>query len=125
MPKRYAEQTKRYPKETLRKLRNNIPINILIADILELPHKTAEGYFRFLCPICGEFDTATNPKTNLPRCFACQKNFNAIDLTMQVKRQNFREAVQFLLGIRTVNPKKICADLAASMSTQGQPMSDP
>ena len=83
MPKRYA-------KQTLRRLRNEIPINILIADILELPHKTVEGYFRFLCPRCGGFDTATNPKTNLARCFSCQENFNPIDLTMIVKRQNFR-----------------------------------
>ncbi|MEK6621873.1 MAG: hypothetical protein AABZ13_05275 [Planctomycetota bacterium] len=27
--------------------------------------KHFEGYFRFLCPLCSEFHTATNPKTNL------------------------------------------------------------
>jgi hypothetical protein len=113
---------KRYGKETLRTLRNAIPIAILIADILELPCKTADGYFRFLCPLCGGFDTATNPKTNLARCFTCHKNFNPIDITMTVKRQNFREAANFLLGIKTIDAKKLCTDLAASMSAQGQTM---
>jgi len=110
----------RYAKQTLRRLRNDIPIAILIADILELPWKTAEGYFRFLCPRCGGFDTATNPKTNLARCFACQKNFNTIDLAMTVNKQNFRQAVQFLQGIRKVDAKQLCARIAAAMATQSQ-----
>lgn len=113
MPKRYA-------KQTLRRLRNEIPIAILIADILELPCKNAEGYFRFLCPLCGGFDTATNPKTNLARCFSCQENFNTIDLTMTVKRHNFREAVQFLQGIRKVDAKQLCAGIAAAMDAKSQ-----
>jgi len=107
-----------YTGETLRKLRNEIPIANLIADILELPCKTAEGYFRFLCPRCKGFDTATNPKTNLARCFACKQNFNPIDITMTVKNQNFREAVQFLQGIQTVNTKQLCQDLAKAMTPQ-------
>ena len=110
----------RYPQQTLRRLRNDIPIAILIADILELPWKIAEGYFRFLCPRCGGFDTATNPKTNLARCFTCKQNFNPIDITMIVKRKNFREAVQFLDGIRKVDAKQLCAGIAAAMSTQTQ-----
>ena len=118
MPKRYA-------KRTLRRLRNDIPINILIADILELPHKTVDGYFRFLCPCCGGFDTATNPKTNLARCFSCQANFNPIDLTMIVKRQNFREAVQFLEGIRKVDAKQLCADITAAMAAKSQTIWEP
>jgi len=118
MPKRYA-------KQTLRRLRNDIPIAILIADILELPHKTAEGYFRFLCPLCGGFDTATNPKTNLARCFTCQKNFNPIDITMSVKRQNFRDAVQFLEGIHKVDAKELCDGIAAAMSAQNPIIREP
>lgn len=113
MPQRYAE-------ETLRKLRNEIPIAALIADILGLPCKTAEGHFRFLCPRCGGFHTATNPKTNLARCFDCRRNFNTIDITMAVKRQNFREAVQFLQEIQTIDAQKLCNELAASMSAQSQ-----
>ena len=105
---------KRYSKQALRKLRNDIPIAILIADILELPHKTADGYFRFMCPLCDGFNTATNPRTNLARCFTCQQNFNPIDLAMTVKHTNFRDAIRFLQGIRKVDAKQLCADLAAS-----------
>lgn len=90
---------KKYSKEKLRRLRNDIPISVLIADFLKLPSKVSEGYFRFLCPICSEFVTATNPKTNLARCFRCEKNFNPIDMTMTVKRLNFKEAVEYLDGI--------------------------
>jgi hypothetical protein len=108
----------RYSKETLRTLRNDIPINTLIAEILGLPCKTAQGYFRFLCPLCGGFHTATNPKTNLARCFECQRNFNTIDLTMTVNHQNFREAVQFLQQIQTLDTIKLCHDIAAAMSIQ-------
>jgi DNA primase len=80
-------------------MRNNIPISIVIADVLEMPSKTTEGYFRFLCPLCNEFNTATNPKTNLARCFGCRRNFNPIDMVMVVKRMNFKEAVEYLMDI--------------------------
>ena len=109
---------KRYSKDTLRTLRNDIPINTLIADILGLPGKTAEGYFRFLCPQCNGFHTATNPTTNLARCFDCKRNYNTIDIAMAVNHQNFREAVQFLQGIQTLDAKKLCQDMAAAMSIQ-------
>lgn len=56
----------------------------------------SEGYFRFLCPVCKEFQTAVNPKTNLARCFRCEKNFNSIDLVMRVKGVGFVESVQYL-----------------------------
>jgi DNA primase len=88
--------SKKYSKERLRQLRNDIPISILIAEFLKLPSKVSEGYFRFLCPICSEFVTATNPKTNLARCFRCEKNFNTIDMTMTVKRFTFTQAVEYL-----------------------------
>ena len=88
--------TRRYSKEFLRMLRNEIPIAILISDLLQVPGKVSEGYFRFLCPICSEFNTATNQKTNLARCFRCQKNFNPIDMVMEVKKVGFIDAVQYL-----------------------------
>jgi len=34
--------------DVLRQLRNNIPIEELIAEVLYIPHKYTEGYFRFL-----------------------------------------------------------------------------
>jgi hypothetical protein len=52
-------------------LRNNIPMEMLIKDRLQLPSKISEGVFRFLCPVCNEFQTGINPATNLARCFRC------------------------------------------------------
>jgi len=92
----------RLPPEILRRLRNEIPITIVIAELLKLPTKVSEGYFRFLCPLCTEFITATNPKTNLARCFLCEKNFNPIDMVMVVKQVSFCKAVDYLKSIKTV-----------------------
>ena len=87
---------KRIDRQFLFHLRNHIPIEHIISDVLKISHKTSEGYFRFLCPICSEFDTATNDKTNLARCFRCNNNFNPIDLVMIANRVNFLDAVSFL-----------------------------
>jgi DNA primase len=92
-----------YTKETLYRLRNKIPIATLIGDILDISTKTQDGHLRFLCPICSEFMTACNPKTNLARCFRCEQNFNTIDLTMLVKRMPFKDAVRFLLNFNIVS----------------------
>ncbi len=83
-------------KAHLRRLRNEIPIRQVIADILQIPSKLSEGRFRFLCPLCREFDTATNPDTNLARCFPCKQNFNPIDITMIDRRYDFLATVSFL-----------------------------
>jgi hypothetical protein len=85
----------RIGKSRLRRLRNDIPIAELIQE-LELPSKEREGYFRFLCPLCNEFHTATNPKTNLARCFRCRRNFNPIDLVIVVRQCSFLDAVKWL-----------------------------
>ena len=81
--------------QRLRELRNRIQIDRVLLEV-DLPVKHSEGYLRFLCPVCGEFNTATNPRTNLARCFRCQKNFNPIDLVMVVDRCSFLEAVDRL-----------------------------
>ena len=94
---------RRYPKELLRELRNDIPIAWLIADVLDVPSKISDGYFRFLCPRCTEFNTATNPRTNLARCFRCGESFNPIDFVMIAKRWNFTDAVEFLRTSRPVS----------------------
>jgi hypothetical protein len=82
-------------REELRRLRNEIEIAQLIEE-LGLPSKVREGYLRFLCPLCSDFHTATNPRTNLARCFRCERNFNPIDLTMVVRGWRFLEAVRYL-----------------------------
>ena len=89
----------RIAADRLGQLRNNISIAGLIQCNLGLPWKHSEGYFRFLCPLCNEFHTATNPKTNLARCFRCNQNFNPIDIVMIVERCSFREAVRFLTNL--------------------------
>ncbi len=87
---------RRYTPQMLRGLRNDVDIDRLIADVLDWPSKMSEGQFRFLCPVCSEFNSATNPKTNLARCFGCEKNFNPIDMVMAVRQCTFVQAVQFL-----------------------------
>jgi hypothetical protein len=95
-----------YSKQELYQLRNEIPITVVIADVLDIPSKMIDGYFRFLCPLCSEFITATNPRTNLARCFRCQKNFNPIDITMIVNKWTFKEAVEHLQSIREIIQKR-------------------
>jgi DNA primase len=86
----------RLTAEHLRALRNQISIERLIGLYLRWPCKRREGIFRFLCPLCQEFNTATNPRTNLARCFRCQRNFNPIDFVIVVHRCDFLQAVAYL-----------------------------
>jgi len=85
-----------FSSNELFELRNAIPVEILIQNILRIPHKTSEGVFRVLCPICNEFQTGINPNVNLMRCFRCERNFNTIDLVMESQGCGFRESVLFL-----------------------------
>jgi len=86
----------RFSSDFLRALRNDVPINDLIRGHLELAWKEREGYLRFLCPRCSEFHTATNPKTNLARCFRCAVSFNPIELVMAIEHCAFVDAVRIL-----------------------------
>ena len=95
--------SRRIAAAELRRLRNQVDITELIQR-LGIPWKRRDGYFRFLCPICDEFNTATNPRTNLGRCFRCCENFNPIDLVMCLERLSFLQAVEFLRGIRWDRP---------------------
>ncbi len=91
--------TKRFTNEELFEVRNHIPVIMLIKDELQMPSKISNGVFRFLCPICKEFQTATKSTTNLARCFRCELNFNTIDLVMHVRGSGFRETVLFLQSL--------------------------
>ncbi|MBT3312865.1 CHC2 zinc finger domain-containing protein [Desulfobacula sp.] len=107
----------RFPSRELFELRNNIPVDMLIRDHLQIPSKVRDGFFRFLCPLCNEFQTAVNPATNLARCFRCEKNFNTIDLVMEVKGYGFRDCVLFLKELGTVHrvPAEALTSLAAGI----------
>ena len=89
----------KYSGDYLRQIRNEISIARVIQDALELPTKTSEGFLRFLCPACSEFNTAVKPETNLARCFRCEQNFNPIDIVMIVKGYSFLDAVAFLSSL--------------------------
>lgn len=95
-----------FPRQLLYRLRNEIPVAALLTQ-LDWPHKQRDGRFCFLCPQCGEFLTAVNLRTNLARCFACETNFNPIEITMAVQDYDFVAAVHYLeslLGAR--NPRR-------------------
>ena len=68
--------------DLLRRIRNDLPMPITIAALGREgpPAKMSEGYFRFLCPRCGEMRATVNPRNNLAHCFCCQQNLNNIDL---------------------------------------------
>src|SRR5277367_4018018 len=80
--------------ELLRRLRNDLPMAVTIAALGREgpPGKMSEGYFRFVCPHCGEMRATVNPRNNLAHCFCCQKNLNNINLLMNLE-YTFRAAV--------------------------------
>ena len=83
--------------DLLRRIRNDLPMPVTIALLGPEgpPSKMSEGYFRFLCPRCGEMRATVNPRNNLAHCFSCQKNLNNIDLLMTLD-YDFRSAVTLL-----------------------------
>jgi len=85
-----------YPADFLRMLRNDIPIDEVIVDLLNLEVQKNRKTIRFRCPLCYNFHTATNHETNLARCFDCEKNFNPIDMVITVGNCGFVDAVKFL-----------------------------
>jgi hypothetical protein len=83
--------------ELLRRLRNDLPMSVTIAALGREgpPSKMSEGYFRFVCPHCGEMRATVNPKNNLAHCFCCQNNLNNIDLLLTLD-YDFLSAVALL-----------------------------
>jgi DNA primase len=83
--------------DLLRRIRNDLPMSATIALLGRdgPPSKISEGFFRFLCPSCGEMRATVNPRNNLAHCFCCQKNLNNIDLLMTLD-YDFRSAVTLL-----------------------------
>lgn len=95
---------KYFSRELLYRLRNEIPLERVIAKHLEWPSKCREGRFCFVCPRCGESLTAVNGRTNLGRCFRCEDNFNTIDFVMLATQRDFVEAVHFLTDLLPAQP---------------------
>ena len=88
-----------FSKSELYTLRNEIDVRMLIEKTLCIPYRVTQGCFRFRCPLCQGFNTAVNPNTNLARCFACEKNFNTIDLVMLIRQIDFVHSATFLQSI--------------------------
>ena len=87
-----------FTKQQLFQVRNKIDIDWLINEKLNI-ERQFNGAWRFRCPLCQELNTATQKKTNLARCFSCQKNFNTIDIVIYTKKINFVPSVRFLLSL--------------------------
>ncbi len=88
--------SKHYSAGFLRMLRNQIPIDEVIINLLNLEVRNDHEILRFRCPLCDNFHTATNHETNLARCFDCKINFNPIDLVLTVGNCGFLDAVKIL-----------------------------
>src|SRR5277367_2704115 len=86
-----------FAADLLRRLRNDLPMPVVIAALGDdgPPSKRSEGYYRFLCPHCGDLRATVNPRNNLAHCFSCQKNLNNIDLLITLG-YDFRTAVAVL-----------------------------
>jgi DNA primase len=83
--------------DLLRRIRNDLPMPVTIAALGRdgPPSKMSEGFFRFLCPNCGEMRATVNPRNNLAHCFYCNKNLNNIDL-LRALGYDFKTAVAVL-----------------------------
>ena len=84
-------------KDLLRRLRNDLPMPVTIGLLGREgpPSKMSEGYFRFVCPRCGEMRATVNPRNNLAHCFSCTQNLNNIDLLLTLD-YDFLSAVKLL-----------------------------
>ena len=98
-----------FTKQQLFQVRNEIDIDWLINEKLSI-ERQFDGAWRFRCPLCQELNTATQKKTNLARCFSCQKNFNTIDIVIYTKKINFVPSVRFLLSLLNKKTRQPDAD---------------
>ena len=117
---------RRFSAQELFELRNNVPVDALIENVLNIPVKQSDGLFRFLCPVCNEFQTAANLSANLARCFRCERNFNPIDIVMIAKGVGFVESVNYLKRLSFTSPAH-CDDrrhaLKEMLNRIGKPVS--
>ena len=103
----------RFTAEELIAIRNELPIRWIIESFLGIPAKESEGIFRFVCPKCGEMQTAVNPKTNLSRCFLCEINFNTLEIVMEDRRIDFVHSAKLLQAeLGTLHKAQLAPDNA-------------
>ncbi|MBW2605824.1 MAG: hypothetical protein JRE28_16200 [Deltaproteobacteria bacterium] len=90
-------------------MRNKIPIERVVETFLSVPVHHESGKLRFTCPVCQGSDTSIHTKTNLARCFSCQRNFNPIEIVMHYLNINFVESVKWLKQRNAEEEKPITA----------------
>jgi hypothetical protein len=114
---------KRISSSELYELRNTIAVNEVIEFCLQIPCERVNGLLRFRCPLCAQFNSATNPATNLARCFLCSKNFNPIDIVISVRKCSFSDAVRILRSYQytKLNQQQTLAFLVAKLSKNTLP----
>ncbi len=111
------------PADLLRRIRNDLPMPVAIAALGREgpPAKMSEGYFRFLCPRCGEMRATVNPRNNLAHCFCCKKNLNTIDLLI-TEGYDFLSAVALLKRwLDEYQAKQARKTAATPMAKQAKP----
>jgi len=86
---------RRFSKNDLFELRNQIPIQQLMED-LQVPFINENNTFRFLCPICKGYNTSIKYDKNLGRCFNCNENFNTIDIAIKIRTTDFVDNIKYL-----------------------------
>ncbi len=113
---------RRIAADHLRVLRNAVPISKLVVE-LSIPTQKHGVRMTFRCPLCGVFATATNPRTNLARCFRCRRNFNTIELVIAERRVSFLDAVSTIerlavVASRTLDPSTVAQNRQKSLDEQ-------
>ncbi len=83
------------PPDLLRRLRNDVRVADVI-DRLGVATRARGARRAFRCPQCECFHTGVRERTNLARCFACERNFNPIDFVIAERRWTFLDAVRYL-----------------------------
>lgn len=83
-------------RDRLRYLRNNINFQSLFHRLGWPWKRCDDSVLQFVCPLCSESQTSVNPRTNLGRCFRCDRNWNPIDFTIEVTRMDFLETIDYL-----------------------------
>ncbi len=94
--------------ELLRRIRNDLPMPATIAALGRQgpPAKMSEGYFRFLCPGCGEMLATVNPRNNLAHCFAARKTSITSTCSSPSTTTSVRRLLSWSAGSTTIRPDR-------------------
>ncbi len=88
--------TRRFSSRELTFLRNKVPINRVIENMLSVATGNKNGAPSFNCPACHSANTCIHTRHNLARCFDCRRNFNPIEFVMHQRHISFVDSVKWL-----------------------------